>query len=70
MQELGNAITVLGILVTFVAYFNQHSGVTLAELEPDLTARWNQAGAGSGASWAARPRSLANSKRPSKAWWR
>ena len=33
MQELGNVITVFGILVTFVAYFGRHSGVRLAELQ-------------------------------------
>ena len=43
MQQLGNAITVLGILVTLVAYFGQHSGVSLADLEPSLMARWTRA---------------------------
>lgn len=32
----------LGIVVTFVSYFGQHSRVTLADLEPGLTARWNR----------------------------
>ena len=43
MQQLGNAITVLGILVTLVAYFGRHSGVSLADLEPSLMARWSRA---------------------------
>ena len=30
-------------MVTFVAYFGQHSGVSVADLEPGLTARWNRA---------------------------
>lgn len=41
MRELGNALTVFGILVTLVAYF-QDSRVSLAELEPGLTARWKR----------------------------
>ncbi|QYJ03507.1 hypothetical protein KUV85_14405 [Nocardioides panacisoli] len=43
MQQVGNAITILGILVTLVAYFGQHSGVSLADLEPSLMARWRRA---------------------------
>lgn len=43
MQAIGNALTIVGIVVTFVAYFGQHSGVTLADLEPGLTDRWNRA---------------------------
>lgn len=27
MQAIGNTLTIVGILVTFVAYFGQHSGV-------------------------------------------
>jgi hypothetical protein len=42
MQELGNLITILGIFVTFVAYFGRDSGVKLADLEPGLTRRWLQ----------------------------
>ncbi|MGI8522290.1 MAG: hypothetical protein ACR2K3_03125 [Nocardioides sp.] len=43
MQTIGNLLTILGILVTFLAYFGQHSGVSVADLEPGLTARWNRA---------------------------
>jgi len=43
MQAIGNALTIVGIVVTFVAYFGQHSGVSLGDLEPSLTARWNRA---------------------------
>ena len=42
MQELGNVITVFGILVTFVAYFGQHSRVSLRDLEPGLSSRWTK----------------------------
>jgi len=42
MQAIGNALTIVGIMVTFVAYFGQHSGVSLADLEPGLMARWNK----------------------------
>jgi hypothetical protein len=40
MRELGNALTILGIVVTLVAYFGQHSRVTLADLEPRLARGW------------------------------
>jgi hypothetical protein len=42
MQAIGNALTILGIVVTFVAYFGQHSGVSFADLEPALAARWSR----------------------------
>lgn len=41
MQELGNVLTIGGILVTLVAYLGQHSGVTLGDLEPGLVQRWS-----------------------------
>ncbi len=43
MQAFGNLLTVVGILVTLVAYLGQHSGVSIADLEPGLTARWRAA---------------------------
>lgn len=43
MQELGNGVTVIGILVTLTAYLGQHTGVTLADLEPGLSSRWFKA---------------------------
>lgn len=40
MREIGNALTIVGILVTFMAYFGQHSRVSFADLEPWVAARW------------------------------
>jgi hypothetical protein len=46
MQAVGNVLTIGGIVVTLVAYFGQHSGVSLADLEPGLVKRWR-----TGRSW-------------------
>ncbi|GAA3535944.1 hypothetical protein GCM10022234_35870 [Aeromicrobium panaciterrae] len=43
MQEIGNVITVIGVIVTLVAYFGRHSGVSLYELEPRLMSQWSSA---------------------------
>lgn len=40
VQAVGNTLTIVGILVTFVAYFGQHSGVSLVDLEPKVVAQW------------------------------
>jgi hypothetical protein len=42
MQQVGNAITVVGIAVTLVGYFGQHGLSRLRELEPELVAWWNR----------------------------
>jgi hypothetical protein len=42
VQEVGNVLTVAGILVTFVGYFGQHGLVRLRELEPGLVDWWNR----------------------------
>ncbi len=42
MQTVGDLLTIIGILLTLASYYVQHSGVSLADLEPGLTARWNR----------------------------